>query len=121
MVRAGTVNSGSGSARSEMRLNRAKSEMRFISPIRLRKGRSAAILTLNVTLAKETLGQHKWRFPYQKRPNIFGYKKGWLSQYVQAIKARKPLPSRPVLAGRPKRVKTGAAAPAEAAKPNGGR
>ncbi len=85
-IKAEMVSNGSARTRSEMRIFKKSETMRFISPVKLKRGTSAAIFTINFKLAKGTLSKKKWRLPFEKRPGVYGYQKGWERLVVQAWK-----------------------------------
>ncbi len=88
-VRAGNIASTSPRFRAEMRIYQDKEILQFHSPMHLRRGKSAVAFTFSLKLVKGTLSKRKWRLPFEKRPGLYGYKKGWLTQVVKAMAREK--------------------------------
>ena len=85
-IKAQSVMTGSSRIRSEMRIFKEREIMRFTTPIKLKRETSAAIFTIDIKLTKGTLSKKKWRLPFEKRPGVYGYQKGWERLVVQAWK-----------------------------------
>ncbi len=88
-IKASNIASTSPRFRAEMRIYKDKEILQFHSPMHLRNGRSAVAFTFSLKLVKGTLSQRKWRLPFEKRPGLYGYKKGWLTQVVKALEREK--------------------------------
>lgn len=84
LVQADAVDSRSGSApRSVLQINRQKEQLVFNAPVRLAKGRSAALFKLRLSMPAGFLDSREWRMPNMLSKDVFGYKKGWQRQLFQ--------------------------------------
>lgn len=102
----GNLASTSPRFRAEMRVFKDKDLLQFHAPMHLRRGKKAVAFTFNVKLPTGTLAKRKWRLPFEKRPGLYGYKKGWLTQVVKAFLQEKASRKEAVVAARPPRSRT---------------